>query len=97
LTRWIITNDIIDNGKSNGVILNDDLKYAYIYAERKLGRGEKRRMKHRFRMLDGDGEVYFEGLIDDDSSFVPLDDWGINFGCTSMQFWNYETQEWDKL
>ncbi|MAG28119.1 hypothetical protein CMI47_21545 [Candidatus Pacearchaeota archaeon] len=84
MCRWIITNDIIDKGKSNGLILTD-------------GRGEKQRMEHRFRMLDGDGEVYFEGLIDDDSNFAPLDVWGINYGCTSMQFWNYDTQQWDEL
>ena len=41
---------------------------------------------HSFRLLDDDGEVYFYGNSNDDSSFDPLDDYGSAFGCTEIQY-----------
>ena len=39
----------------------------------------------RFRMLDDDGEIYYEGFLVGDE-FTPLDDFGEpNAGCTSIQ------------
>lgn len=47
-------------------------------------------LKHRFLLLDGDGEVYYEGLSDDCHSqraFAPLDDFGRSFGgCTEIRY-----------
>lgn len=46
----------------------------------------------RFRMLDDDGELYYEGriLIDDEQdeeAFGPLNDFGMpNAGCTEIQY-----------
>jgi hypothetical protein len=48
----------------------------------------------RFRMLDGDGEVYYLGRIigggpdaDDDAAFGPLTDFGMpDSGCTDIQY-----------
>jgi len=40
-----------------------------------------------FRMLDGDGNVYYEGLATPDADFQPLDDFGRpNAGCTEIQY-----------
>lgn len=43
-----------------------------------------------FRLLDDDGEVYYEGLstdCDSDRAFDPLDDYGTpNAGCTEIQY-----------
>ena len=45
-----------------------------------------RELPYRFRMLDGDGEVYFEGRSNDNDTeglFAPLDDYGTpDSGCT---------------
>ena len=47
----------------------------------------------KFRLLDDDGEVYFEGLITEaalngpeEESFAPLDDFGRGYGCTELQY-----------
>jgi hypothetical protein len=84
LSRWRITKDIIDKGKSNGV-------------QNFKGCLDASKMPHKFRLFDGDGELYFEGIIDDDSSFDPIDDYGINFGCTSLKLWNPQKQKWEEL
>ncbi len=40
----------------------------------------------RFRMLDDDGEIYYEGYLVGDDEFAPLDDFGEpNDGCTGIQ------------
>ena len=54
----------------------------------------KQRCTHKFRMYDDDGELYYEGCSDDDSSFDPLDDFGMpNAGCTEIKYWNGSTWE----
>ncbi len=55
---------------------------------------------HRFRMLDGDGVVYYEGLFlgdsDAEAAFGPLDDFGTpNAGCTSIEYWR--DTKWEVL
>lgn len=40
----------------------------------------------KFRVLDDDGNVYFEGLSDDNSSFEPLDRVGVNYGAVEIQY-----------
>jgi hypothetical protein len=53
--------------------------------------------KHRFRLLDDDGEIYFYGLSDSDSSFAPLN-WSSGlWGCTEIQYRNPETKEYETL
>jgi len=43
----------------------------------------------RFRLLDDDDEVYFEGYqIPDRDEFAPLDEVGAGYGCTALQYWN---------
>jgi hypothetical protein len=75
---WIISHDILEHGKKIDVRSRD-------YDE-----SVKDNLIHRFRLLDGDGEVYYEGLSDDcdsENAFAPLDDFGEdNAGCTEIQY-----------
>lgn len=75
---WIITHDILEHGKKIDIRSHDydeSLKESLIY---------------RFRLLDGDGEIYYEGLSDDcdsENAFAPMDDFGEgNAGCTEIQY-----------
>lgn len=75
---WIITHDMLENGANIGIQSRD-------YDE-----SMKDKLIHRFRLLDGDSEVYYEGLSDDcdsESAFAPLDDFGEGYaGCTEIQY-----------
>ena len=44
------------------------------------------KFKFRFRLLDSDRNIYFEGLATKNDSFDPLDFLGIEFGCTDLQY-----------
>ena len=84
---WYIDKDLIDNGnavdKWNGPQNTIDQC--------------KEDCNHKFRMLDDDGMLYYEGCSDDDSSFDPLDDFGTpNAGCTEIQYKNI-TGKWSTL
>lgn len=79
---WKITRDFIDEGKSLGVCSRDCVESAVLH--------------HRFRMLDGDGVVYYEGLSDDDSTFDPLDDFGTGHaGAAAIEY--FEKGAWRPL
>jgi hypothetical protein len=50
-----------------------------------------------FRILDDDGEVYYEGLATPETDFEPLDDFGMpDAGCTEIQYKN-DKGEWETL
>ena len=75
---WTITNDLVDDGKKVGTAsVNYDEANAAL-------------LKHRFRLLDDDGEIYYEGLSDDSDSqraFAPLDDFGKGYaGCAEIHY-----------
>lgn len=44
------------------------------------------RFKFKFRPLDADGNIYFEGVASRNDSFEPLDFFGTEFGCTDLQY-----------
>lgn len=73
---WTITNDLVDDGTKvgTGSMNYDEAKAASL--------------KHRFRLLDDDAEICYEGLSDDRDSqraFAPLDDFGKGYaGCTEI-------------
>jgi hypothetical protein len=52
-----------------------------------------------FRLLDADGEVYYEGRStnsDSEEAFSPLDDFGTpNAGCTEIQY--FKGDRWETL
>ena len=52
---------------------------------------------HKWRVMDGDGEIYYEGLSDDDSSFEPLDFATADAGCVSIEYYNPTTGFWEEL
>lgn len=56
----------------------------------------------RFRLLDDDGEVNYDGrFIGNDLSedgFGPLDDFGMpNAGCTYIEYFDADSGEWNQL
>jgi hypothetical protein len=87
MTHWIITKDLIEKGAAVGIRSHSFSKETEATAV------------HRFRMLDGDNMVYFEGLSnkhDDESAFAPLDDFGKpSSGCVSIEF--FENERWREL
>ncbi len=85
---WYISKDLIGDGEA----VEKDTRSGY----RKSREKYKERCQHKFRMLDDDGEVYYEGYSDDSSSFAPLDNFGMpNDGCTEMQY--LENGKWETL
>lgn len=58
-------------------------------------------LTEKFRLLDDDGVLYFEGISDDATSqnaFAPLDDFGQrDSGCTEIQYLNKETGRYETL
>ena len=75
---WTITKDLVDDGKDVGT------------SSRNYDVAKSDRVKFPFRMLDDDGNLYYEGLSDDCNSekgFAPLDDFGVgNAGCTEIHY-----------
>ncbi len=54
----------------------------------------------QFRLLDDDEEVYFYGYCtscDDEEAFAPLDEYGVAYGCTEIQYRNEKTGEFETL
>ena len=75
---WKITKNIIDN--------NDDHQVSSNFKN-------DVKLPYKFRLLDDDGKVYFEGLSNDDSSFSPLDDYALpSYGCTEIQYNEFKTE-----
>lgn len=79
---FIITKDIIDNG---------------VYDNQEFLRVEESKEKciYPFQLLDDDGELYFEGLSSNSSSFAPLDNFGAGYGCTEIKY--LENGVWESL
>jgi hypothetical protein len=51
-------------------------------------KGDGSELTHKFRMLDDDRELVYEGRASHDGIFQPLDNFGTpNFGCTIIQYW----------
>lgn len=42
--------------------------------------------KHKFRLYDGDGILYFQGLSTHTGIFDPLDFFGTRYGCTDIKY-----------
>jgi hypothetical protein len=84
---WTITNDMLEEGKKVGTSSCDYDKTKTFLLPR------------RFRMLDDDGEIYYEGVSDDcdsERAFEPLDDFGEGYaGCTQIHY--FDGQSWKQL
>jgi hypothetical protein len=81
--NWVITKDYINNDRESG-LTGPHNKSIYTANEA------------NFRMLDDDGNLYYEGTIwGDYSGFEPLDDFGMpNAGCTGIQYKDSGEWEW---
>lgn len=84
---WIIDKDhIADEGAKPGTNAN---AVGLMGPRRYKGNGTE--LTKRFRMLDDDGELYYEGRCDsddDENALGPLDDFGTpNAGATTIQYW----------
>jgi len=102
---WIIDKDLITDGRhkapslSNSVGLTGPNNADPTVINRLLaGQGRQ------FRLLDGDGKLYYEGRVlsadidfkDDSYMFSPLDDFGKgNAGCTEIQY--HYPARWETL
>jgi hypothetical protein len=80
---WTITKDFLEQPGAVGTCSAD------------FDASNASSLKHCFRLLDGDGEVYYEGCSDDCDSqqaFAPLDDFGVGFaGCAEMRYLEHGT------
>jgi len=84
---WVITRDVLENravttlGPRNSIHWIDGEGRSE--AARRLSSAKGRR---RFRLLDGDGELYYEGVIVGGTGFEPLDDYGDAAGCVTILY-----------
>jgi len=80
---WIIDSSPIDNEEKTEGVMSPNYT-------------PDQKLAHKFRLLDDDGEVYYKGRSSDNSSFAPLDDYGMpNAGCTEIQYLNHG--KWETL
>jgi hypothetical protein len=56
---------------------------------------QSERYKYQFRLFDGDGEMYYEGLSIENNSFDPLDEEQLNSGVTVIHYLN--SGKWEEL
>ena len=60
----------------------------------------KKKCNKKFRVCDDDGIWYFAGVAttnNDERAFQPLDDLGIMYGCTYIEYWSDDKKEWEML
>ncbi len=50
-----------------------------------------------FRLYGDDGNFYFQGLCTtfESDPFAPMDEYGVDFGCTEVRYWNGEN--WKRI
>jgi len=99
---WRITKDLIDDGKAIGTEGPQNAPNTMLAIVRQLEKDPSMANElpkaTRFRMLDDDGEVYFEGFLygDNVDLFEPLDDFGMpGYGCTSIE--TMQDGQWVKV
>jgi hypothetical protein len=64
-------------------LLLDDFPIGFI---KNQNAENSNKFRHKFRLLDGDKNIYFEGLAIRNDSFEPLDFLGSEYGCTDIQY-----------
>ena len=83
MASFIIDIDHIGDGDCNGKMFGNE---EYL---------QSGKAKHKFKLFDDDGELYYEGRCGNSSSFDPLD-WAMaNDGCTDIQY--FENGKWSSL
>lgn len=92
---WIITKDVLsDKEEWNDVnTIGPNTCPESLVTRLQAGEGQK------FRLFDGDGELYYEGLYlgpDGETMFGPLNDFGTpNAGAVTIAYWNETKQDYD--
>lgn len=89
ITKW--TKAITDSGKDEYTKRLPKMKEKLI---EKYGEVPE---LFSFRLLDDDGEIYAYGKSTDNSSFVPLDRYMYNYGCSEIQYKNKVTGKYETL
>ena len=90
---WVINKSFIDN--ENGLM--DGTTYKPVEICGPTGWGPETRPIYMFRMRDDDNNLYYEGYCTAES-FAPLDDFGMpNDGCTTIEYFDQRTREWNIL
>lgn len=60
------------------------------YWEKKFAKEQRQSLtpayKYKFRMYDGDGILYFQGLSTHPGTFDSLDYFGFSYGCTDIKY-----------
>ena len=91
---WYIDKDLVDDGVEVGNFWSNWIDRGNTLEKC------KRACKYKFRMLDDDGNLYYEGYSNDcnsEKAFAPLDDFGMpNAGCTEIQYKN-NLGKWETL
>ncbi len=86
---WIILMDLINGPLEQSEMGTSDVPISEQISE------YPSMMPIPFRLLDGDDNVYFMGIISkDDDPFDPLDLLGRAYGCTSIETYDHGTEEW---
>lgn len=107
--HWIITRDLVLCNKALGIagayprvdLLPTDSKARALEVKRRLD-DAKQGYPYEFRLLDDDGEPYFEGVCGDinnahgDEAFHPMDCFG-SCGVTTMEYRKRGETEWRQL
>jgi hypothetical protein len=99
--KWIITKDLLHtDGKHSRVGYGSfgvD-KNLHTRVSLALSPMTALALPHQFRLKDDDGEIYYEGRSDDNTSqdaFRPLDWAEADAGCTIIEYRNHD--QWEML
>lgn len=79
---WVVDESYIEHGSFGDKKLVQYLSNDFDYGEFGM------RKLHRFKMTDADGNLYYKGYCDDDSSFAPLDEFGVGAGAVDIYYYN---------
>lgn len=97
LYAWVIDKDLLaerwSDIKSRAGVNGPGNADPTLLARLAAGEGDK------FRMLDDDDEVYYEGrIVGDNYGYEPLEDFGEgDAGCTQIQYRSRNGRRWENL
>ena len=80
--EWLVYYDHLDN-RSRFIVSSRDLELRPSSEPQEIAK----RLPIKFRLFDGDGELYFSGRMET-ADFHPLDEFGIDYGCTELKFYD---------
>lgn len=78
---WAISRDEIKN------------QLVSVFSDDYVPHGE---LTEKFRLLDEEGIVMFEGYSSPDAGYEPLEEFGEKYGCVDIEYWS-ESEGWQSL